>query len=76
VTHGPADIPALNTRWQVNVFCFKRVPTGCGLVVSVRHRDEAERHVVQFQRESSTAIVIGLDLTAIKDLLAGKRVGA
>jgi len=76
VTHGPADIPALNTRWQVNVFCFKREPTGCDLVVGVRHRDEAERHVVQFQRESSTAIVIGLDLAAIKDLLAGNRVGA
>lgn len=75
VPHGPADIPSLNTPWQVNVFCFKRAKMGCDLVVAVRHRKEAARHVVKFQRESSTAMAIGFDLAAIQKLLSGNRSG-
>ena len=76
VPHGSAEIPSLNTRWQVNVFCFKVALSGCDLFVGVRHREEPERHIVQFKRESASAMAIGLDLAAMQHLLAGRDGGA
>jgi hypothetical protein len=71
IGHADKDIPDLNARWQINVFCFKTRKTGCELAVGVRHREGGSPHVVTFKREESRELLIGFEPGKLEALIRG-----
>lgn len=69
IRHTEADMPGLNTEWQINVFCFRTGAVGCELAVSLRRCENGRPHMLTFQRDKRHELSVGFDLEKIRSLI-------